>query len=170
MTLDLIRAPALTRAFVETVPAALVNERGAAGNLNQATYYLVRVPGSKPLRVTTATWYVGAAAGNVDAGIGTISGTTFTLLGSTGATAASGTNARQSAALTSAVSLMPDRDYYIALSVSNVDTLTVGRFVNLNALFGIDCYYKASEQPLTTGVTVSAGTNSVNLIPWVRLS
>ena len=170
MTLDLIRAPALTRAFVETIPAALVNSVGSVAVGNQAVYALVRVPGNKPLVVTTATWYIGAAAGNIDVGVGTISGTTFTLLASTGSTAASGTNARQSASLTSSVVLVPDTDYYLAFVASTTTTLTVGRFVNTAGIVGIDCYYKASEQPLTSGVTVSAGTNSVNLIPWVRLS
>ena len=156
--------------FVESIPSRTVTATGATSVGNTAFYYRVRV--SKPIAVTQASWYVGAAAGNVDAGIGTISGTTFTLLASTGSVAVAGSAVVQSANLSAPVTLAPGVDYYLAFVASTVTTLTLGRNVVTAALLSAssgDVYNKTTELPLTTGVTVTAGTTA-NLILWVRLS
>lgn len=108
----------------------------AATNLTADSVYLSRIRVERPIRVTNMHIYIGAAAGNIDLGIytGTLSGG-LTKVASTGSTAAAGSSALQTIALTAAYTLQPGIDYWFAFgSTSGSTTLTVARSAGVVAL------------------------------------
>ncbi len=122
---------------------------------NSASLILVRV--GRPIRLTSLSIYIGGASGNVDVGIFTRSGTTYTLVASSGSTAAAGTNAMQTIALTAAYTLSPGTDYYFG-EVADNGTVTIGRSSAVSATvpaIGVENGIKASLFPLATFTTIT---------------
>ncbi len=108
----------------------------AATNLTADSVYLARVRVERAIRLTNMHIYIGAALGNIDLGIytGTLSGG-LTRVASCGSTAASGSSALQTIALTAAYTLQPGTDYWFAFgSTSGSTTLTVARSAGAVAL------------------------------------
>ena len=125
-----------------------------------------------PISVNQATVFIGTASGNIDIGVWRSNETTLTLLTSTGSTAAAGTNATQTIALLSAVTLLPGIDYY-AGCVPNNATVTFGRAA-VNAAFstlGKRSVSIGSAFPLATnGASIAlSGTSAATLIPFIYL-
>ena len=122
---------------------------------NSASLILVRV--GRPITITSLTIYIGTASCIVDVGIFTRSGTTYTLVASSGSTAAAGTNATQTIALTAAYTLQPGIDYYFA-EVADNGTVTIGRSSAVAATvpaIGVENGIKASLFPLATFTTIT---------------
>jgi len=123
-----------------------------------STAYLVWFRVDAPFTASAMEYICGAANGNVDLGIfSSPDFATFTMLGSTGATAASGSNTTQSINLTGSVVLLPGIDYYAALSGTS-SSLTVGKFSGFSAsTFSAKTgCQKASLNPLATFSTPAA--------------
>ena len=99
------------------------------------------------------------AAGNVDLGIfRTTDFSAFTLLASTGATAAAGSMAMQSINLTASVSLSPGVDYFASI-VGSSASLSIGRIASFAAASGAasTVFFKSALNPLATFSTPSNG-------------
>lgn len=122
---------------------------------NSASLGLVRV--GRPILITNLSIYIGTASGNVDVGIFTKSGTTFTLVASSGSTAAAGTAAIQTIPLTAVYTLSPGIDYYFG-EVADNGTVTIGRSsavaVTVPGL-GVENGIKATLFPLATFTTIT---------------
>ena len=121
---------------------------GAAVSADGA--YLVWFRVDFPFRATAMEYLCSTASGNVDLGIfSTADFSAFTLLGSTGATAAAGSNAMQSINLSAAVDLAPGIDYYAAI-VGPSGSLQIGRIAPFAAAMGAGklAYAKSSLNPL----------------------
>jgi hypothetical protein len=134
--------------FVETFPAHMVN--APVASMAADYLYFCRVRVGAALTIDTMTYEVGVAAGNVDLGVYTESGGTWTRVARTGVTAAAGATALQSIALESAYTLEPGIDYYLTLACDNA-TLTVSRAgVNgVTSFYG----YRAGRKSSTFGAT-----------------
>jgi hypothetical protein len=131
------------------------------------TAYLVWFRIDAPFTATAMEYICGAANGNVDLGIfSSPDFATFTLLGSTGATAASGSNTTQSINLTGSVVLLPGVDYYASLSGVSA-SLTVGKFSGFSAstFAAKTACQKAALQPLATFSTPAAP----GLVPYLAI-
>ncbi len=138
---------------VGTAGSAVFNATG-----NVAYFFPVRL--SQARTYTKAWWLNGAtAAGNVDAGIYTISGTTATRVVASTAEAQAGVSAMQVAATFTTTTIGPGL-YYLAMACS-LATATVWRapsqvaFINRAA----GCYQAAAAHPLPASVTVVTFTN-----------
>lgn len=152
--------------WVETAPFAAFASAAAWPVANTAT--LTKVRTAKPITVSSVTIFIGAAAGNVDVGIYSLTGSTWNRLASSGSTAAAGTNAVQTINLTAPIALSPHVDYWIAVVADTTTTLTIGRLAPPAALggFGNGNVSKASSFPLPSQITTPAATSYT---PWARL-
>lgn len=143
-----------------------------AGLVGNSTY-LAKVRFPRALRITTMSWYIGAAAGNIDAGLYTSpdGGVNLVRIASTGAVAAAGTNAVQSAALTTPVVVSPNTDYWIAIMPSTGTTLTLGRFGTQAGLMfdGLETAIFADGDGLPLNDTITGHSTTTNVV-WVRAS
>lgn len=131
---------------------------------NSASLVLVRV--SKPVLITNLSLYIGGASGNVDVGIFTRNGTTYTLVASSGSVAAAGTNAIQTIPLTAPYWLMPGVNYYFGEVADNA-TVTIGRTSAVSSsvpAVGLENGIKASLFPLATFTTITASQISPLII------
>lgn len=164
-------------AVAESMPRGLV---GAPAALVANTAYLYKVRFPKVMTPTTMSWYVGAAAGTIDAGIysSADSGVTLTRLattataGSTTPITVAGANVVQAAALATSVTVSPDTDYWLALVASTATTLTVGRVGVQSGIMFSD--YRGSALALGGGVVVLpasiTGHSAISNLVWVQAS
>ncbi|MCC6314207.1 MAG: DUF4082 domain-containing protein [Thermomicrobiales bacterium] len=112
---------------------------------NQA--YLVRFRVAKPITVANIRVFVGSAtSGNLDAGLYTLNGTTWTRIASAGSTAAGTASTMQTLALTAAVTLVPGVDYWVAFAADNA---TVTILVTAISLSGAGTMYSIDNMSLT---------------------
>jgi hypothetical protein len=130
-------------------------------------------PLSIAVNITAIEVLVFAAAGNLDVGLVTVSGTTATRLGSSGSTAAAGVVAIQRLALTSTVTLAPGRsDYYVVVAASDATTLSVGMTADYDwgSLFLASMGYlmKTASLPIAASTTTLVALTDA-MTPWVRL-
>lgn len=133
---------------------------------NQA--YLVRVRVAKPLTISTLTFFVGTASGNVDAGIYQSDGTTLTRLAAAGSTAAAGASATQTLTLSAPVTLQPGIDYYIAFAADNA-TVTIARNSVVNSAIpfrGKRALQYATSFPLPASLVLASGAATV-VVNWL---
>jgi hypothetical protein len=117
---------------------------------------------SQPRTYTKAWWLNGAtAAGNVDVGIYTISGTTATRVVASSAVAQAGVSAMQVATTFTTTTIGPGL-YYLAMACS-LATATVWRSPTQVAFFSraAGCYQAAAAHPLPASITVVAFTNII---------
>lgn len=129
--------------------------------------YLVGFRVATPFAASAMEYLCSIAAGNVDMGIfSTLDFNAFTLLASTGATLAAGSNVIQSINLTAGVTLVPSVDYFAAL-VGNNATLSVGRIAGFATMWGgsRSVYAKAALNPLASFSTPASGA----LLPWLAI-
>jgi hypothetical protein len=127
---------------------------------NTALFFPVYV--SQPRTYTKAWWLNGAtAAGNVDVGIYTISGTTATRVVASTAVAQAGVSAMQVATTFTTTTITPGL-YYLAMACS-LATATVWRSPLQAAFIGraAGAYQAASAHPLPASITVVAMTNTI---------
>lgn len=131
------------------------------------TAILVKVRVAKPVRVASIVVGIGTASGNVDAGIYDSDGTTWTRRASSGSTAAAGTNAMQTLAMTTPIWLTPGKDWWIAVAADNT-TVTMPRAA-LNSFLSADAQQniaKVTSFPLPA--TLTALTTAVAYSPYAR--
>ena len=127
--------------------------------ISQAFFFRVRV--AKSISITTISFFVGTASGNVDVGVftSTDGGSTLTLARSSGSTAVAGSSAWQDVALTSAYVLNPGIDYWLAISVDNTTCtsyrVAVQAPIMLRKNMGL---IKASLFPLANTSSLSGAT------------
>ncbi len=150
MTEDLAGAQMLA---VGTAGSAVFNATG-----NVAYFFPVQL--SQARTYTKAWWINGATvAGNVDAGIYTISGTTATRVVASTAEAQAGVSTIQVAATFTTTTIGPGL-YYLAMSMS-ATTATVWRcptqVAYINRAGG--CYQAGAAHPLPASITVVTFTN-----------
>lgn len=141
---------------------------GAAGVANSGYFARVRV--GRPLPITRMSCWVGTASGNVDLGIYQSDGTTLTRIASTGPTAVAGTNTTQTIVLTSAVTLAPGVDYYLAIAADNA-TATFARHVGNNPMAALENWQitAATVFPLPTSIALSGMAASDRyFVVWAR--
>jgi hypothetical protein len=140
---------------------------GVVGN----SIYLAKVRFPRALRITTMSWYVGVAAGTIDAGLydSADAGVNLSRVGSTGNIAVAGASLVQSAALTAPVVVSPGKDYWIAIQASTGTTLTLGRFgTQAGLLFDqLETAIFATTTGLPTTIT---GHSTTTNVVWVRAS
>lgn len=141
----------------------------ALATLAANTAYLSLIRPSAPIRISSLVVEIGGASGNIDFGVFTSTdASTFTLLASTGSTASAGTNALQTIALTSAVTLTPGISYWFSVAADNaiVTILRLGANANHVAAIaaGSRSVAKGSLFPLAT--FSSPSTTAVT--PWIR--
>ena len=148
----------------------------AATNLTADSVYLTRVRVKAAITVSTMHVYIGAALGNVDLGIytGTRTGT-LTRIASTGSTAAAGSSALQSIALTASVTLTPGTDYWFAFgSTSGSTTLTVARSASvIDLVLVTDALAKTAIKAAawSSGLpTTIASLSATSNVVWVAAS
>lgn len=156
--------------FVESYPFASTDlAAGSFISANRAYFHRARV--ERPVPVTKARWWVGAAAGDLDAGVYTWDGTTATRLISTGAVNAAGSSVNQDANLSAPFVFYPGVDYWLALLGTNSATLTIARCSS--ALFEL-----ASPDTTVARLVKSSAGNSLaqtytglaqsNFTAWVK--
>jgi hypothetical protein len=127
-----------------------------------ATAFFYPVYLSQPRTYTKAWWLNGAtAAGNVDVGIYTISGTTATRVVASTAAAQAGVSAMQVAGTFTTTTIGPGL-YYLAMACS-LATATVWRSPMQVAFFSraAGAYQAATAHPLPASITVVAFTNII---------
>lgn len=117
---------------------------------------------ARPRTMVKAWWINGTvAAGNVDVGIYTISGTTATRVVASTAEAQGTVSTLQVAAAFTSTTLQPGVQYYGAMSCS-LGTATVWRTLAVNPLVrALGCYQAATSHPLPSTATVVAVANQV---------
>lgn len=140
-----------TGALAATVVASTL------GGANVAHLQRFRV--ARSITISKLGVYIGAtSAGNVDAGIYTSDGTTWTRIAANGGTPAGTASTMQELSLTATVTLVPGIDYWAAF-VGSDGTLTVGR-VNASlgnwSGHGNRVISKASSYPLPSTITSPA--------------
>lgn len=151
---------------VETFSPLLVTGGGALA-ANWA--YLVLIRTAKPILVSTGRVFIGTSSGNIDFGVYSFDGATFTRLASAGSTVAGSGNAVQSLALNAVVALSPGVSYALAIAADNT-TVTIGRLSAINA--GITAYgsmistINITALPLPSSILLS-GTSTTGTVPWL---
>lgn len=129
--------------------------------------YLVKFRVQRATTATGLAFYIGTAAGNADVGIFTsTNGTNFTLLGSSGSTAASGSSTTQAINLTANVPLVPYTNYWAAIVGDNV-SLTIARISGAGTLNLLNktAIAKAGLFPLATFTTLA----STGFVPYLAI-
>lgn len=155
---------------VDAFPRSMVTA-GAVTTANQAYFVKIRFP--RALRVSALLIYVTVQANNVDVGLydcETVglhdTSSTLRWLASSGSTAVGAANAVQSLALTAPVTVIPNKDYWLALAADNA-TPAFGRIGPVAAFMTYDLRTatKATSFPLptTTVTTFGSGSNT----PWI---
>lgn len=146
--------------YIEPIPWPSFSAEAVYFTANFAVLVAVRV--AAPVVISTIEYYVGTASGNVDVGIYTYDGSTFTRAASSGSTAASGTNAIQAINLTAPYALAPGVTYYFAIAADNI-TITMTRIVPHSAttLAHARAVAKSSSFPLPATITTPVGTSYV---------
>lgn len=140
----------------------------AGATISADVAYLVWFRVDTLFTATAMEYMCVSAAGNVDLGIfRTTDFSSFTLIGSTGATAASGSTAMQAISLTASVPLAPGVDYYAAL-VGSSASLSIGRIAPFAGAVGATrlAYFKAALNPLATFSSPSNGA----IIPLLAIT
>lgn len=150
----------------ESMPSAIVSGTAAALTANQA--YVAKVRFSKPLRLTGVKYGVASASGNVDVGLYTLNanGTDLDRQASSGSTAVAGTNAIQTVNFTSAVNVIPGRDYWLAIAIDNaVATVSRGAINSIITLDEIRYGVKATSFPLPSSI---AAPTAASTAVWMK--
>lgn len=125
---------------------------------NLAMFFPVRL--TRARTYTKAFWLNGAtAAGNVDVGIYTISGTTATRIAVSTAVAQAGVSDIQIAATFPTTTIGPGL-YYLAISASLSTTTFWRTGPSFTSLRTFGCFQASTAHPLATPQTVVAPTNS----------
>lgn len=152
--------------FWTSLPAHI---NSSTGTLTANAVYLVRFRVFAPTTFPSFSLYVASASGNIDGGIYTRSGTTYTRQNATGSTLASGSNAVQTIAFTTPLLAVPGVDYFAALGIDN-GTATVARVsVNTNASFGDYSLVKTGAWSSGLPASISSPAGST-VTPWLGLS
>lgn len=154
---------------VDAFPRVMV-AAGAALTANQAYFVKVRFP--RALRITAMLVYVTTQSGNIDVGLydcATVglhdTSSTLRWLASSGATAVGAANAMQSIALTAAVTVTPNKDYWLAIAVDNTSALARMPAVAAFCVYDLKTAQKATSYPLPTTTITTLGSGS--LTPWI---
>jgi hypothetical protein len=130
--------------------------------------YFVHFRVDQPITIAAMEYLCSVAAGNVDlALLSTTDFATLTRLGSTGATAAAGSNAIHSIALTAPVAIVPGVDYFASI-VGSSGTLQIARAAQFAGISGANktLFQKAATNPIPSSVaTLASGT----MVPWLCL-
>lgn len=144
----------------------------SAASLTANTAYLLRFRVAEAIPVTKLVYKIAVSSGNVDVGIFTSTDlTNFTLLASSGSTAAAATNAVAEVTLTAGVTLVPKTDYWLAFVTDNT-TLTLFRvllnFTGGSTLGGLKSRFisKASLFPLASFATPAVSANGIWMMAY----
>lgn len=143
--------------YAATGPVQAFPAVAAWPSANNATLTKVRV--SRPVLVSSIVVGIGTSSGNIDAGIYDLVGTTWTRRASAGSTAAAGTNALQTLAMTAPVWLTPGKDWWIAVVADNT-TITLARAAFPSSI-GLDSnqnFSKGSSFPLPATIVTPAAS------------
>lgn len=109
------------------LPFPIMHFTGAVGVLSANPVYLYKLPQvAVPFLVTRIGYCVGVAAGNVDAGLYTRSGTTYTRVASSGSTAAAGSSVMQDLTMTTPYTINPGQELFVAFGTDSA-TITLLR-------------------------------------------
>lgn len=152
-------------------PTPIISFQGGIGVLTQNAAYLVKFRLARAALISKIAIVVGTANGNVDVGIHSLSGSTYNLLGHSGATAAAGSNAIQELAMLANIALSPGVDYWASLT-SDGATLTILRQSMGAAVAGAyasDLLLKTSHYSSGLQSTLSSPANG-SIAPWLALT
>lgn len=163
--------------YAESIPAwAAV---GASSVQNANNVVIQRMPRLiDPLPVAKVRLYVIATSGNLDVGVYTFDGTTWTLQSSSGSTAVGSATTVQTVSMLTTYVVQPGVDWYIGLSADNTTATFQRTAAGVAAIFaagpvGLSMAFKASSFPLATNATsfVAAGLTLTNTFAfWLRAS
>lgn len=156
--------------YDETIPVY-----AATADATMGTNTLVLV--EAPRRMTALTvghidLYVATSSGNLDVGVYSFDGTTWTLLTSSGSTAAGDATSRQTVTLLDEATRQPGERWFYGFAGDN-GTLTIRRTpTNVAAVTSTDqsAVIKTSSFPLATNAAsfTTAAVTGALILPWLR--
>lgn len=170
-------AAAITAALVdpfpydETIPGYVVNAVQALPGANNLI--LIEAPRRNSiLTIGRFRHWIGTSSGNVDVGVWTFDGTTYTLVGSTGSTPAGTLNAVQTIVPGASIVVPKHVRRFYGIAADNT-TVTFGRFSSLNALINVEdkrMRVRAASFPLATNAAsfTDAGLTQTANSYWIR--
>lgn len=153
-------------------PYAPIMFTTASANPGQNTVFLTKFRLGRAKTVTKIAYFVGAANGNVDAGVYRFDGADYQLVGRSGSVAAAGTNTTQELTMLTPFDLAPGVDYWMAFATDSA-SLTVARN-NATGSLTIAAYNKrsiAKAAAWSTGLpaTISTPSGTSNIV-WMAAS
>lgn len=164
-----VSQPGLDLDLIESYVGADSNSFHDSGGSTPIGIYLVRFAVSRPITVNTISVAVTSDAGNFDGGIYEDTGSTRSLVASSGSTAVADPGSDpavlQNLALTVDANLTPGTNYYMAIAASDNSVQYVGRN-SYAAILGLHArvLYKASTFPLPASLT---GEATADFLPWI---
>lgn len=170
---ELVLGPIDDYDYAESIPwfDATTSSNGGASNL-----YIVECAKRRaPFKIGVVRCYPAVQSGNLDVGVWTFDGTTWTLLGSSGSTAVGTANTMQAVSLAAAVTVPPATRFYLGLVTDN-GTATFQRAATPNtdlAFLHPSVAKKASTSiPLSTNAAsfVIGALVTAVYAPWLRAS
>lgn len=154
--------------IIEPYPAVAFS---SIGTVVQNAALMVKFRLSKPALISKIAIFVGTAAGNLDVGVHSLTGSTYNLLGHSGATAAAGTNAIQELTMLANIPLQPGVDYWATFASDSATVQIMRQSMGAAAAGGYSGAILTKTAHYSSGLASTITTPATNTVaPWFALT
>lgn len=153
--------------IIEPNPAVVFS---SIGTVVQNAALMVKFRLSKPALISKIAIFVGTAAGNLDVGVYSLIGSTYTMLGHSGATAAAGTNAIQELTMLANISLAPGIDYWATFASDSATVQILRQSMGAAAAGGYSGAILTKTSHYSSGLSNITAPATNTVAPWFALT